>query len=68
MHMKNNPPAIEREQWARFEKLSKAAWASIYFDLYRQCFGEETSDAEIMAEAESRVQILKDNGLFGSKS
>ncbi len=33
-----------REVRMRFAKISKASWAELYFDLYRQCFGENASE------------------------
>jgi len=59
------PPAISRELCPRYDALSKAAWASIYFDLYRQCFGDTTPEEEIMADAERRLEILKQNDIYG---
>ncbi len=34
----------DREVRLRFAKISKASWAELYFDLYRQCFGEDASE------------------------
>ena len=67
MHLKNHRPTVEDDaiMW-RSDKLSKSAWISLYFDLYRQCFGEmETTEQEIIEDAERRLQILKDNGIYG---
>ena len=45
----------------RFDKISKAAWADIYFDLYCQAMGENKTPAEAMEDAEKRLAILKEN-------
>lgn len=42
----------------RYHAMSKATWADLYADLYRQTHGEESSDAEIMDDAERRAGIL----------
>lgn len=50
-----------REVRMRFAKISKASWAELYFDLYRQCFGEVASEEECMQDAEKRLQTLQAN-------
>lgn len=43
-------------------RLSKSDWTDLYFDLYRQCFGEsESTEREIMDDAKARLDILKAN-------
>jgi hypothetical protein len=69
MHLKNFRPAVDDDaiMW-RSDKMSKAAWISLYFDLYRQCFGEtETTEQQVVEDAENRLQILKANGIFGQR-
>ena len=59
MHLKNFKPAVHDNaiMW-RADKLSKTAWISLYFDLYRQCFGEsETTEQEIIEDAERRLRM-----------
>ena len=51
----------DREVRLRFAKISKASWAELYFDLYRQCFGEDASEEACMQDAEHRLQTLKAN-------
>lgn len=51
----------DREVRMRFAKISKASWAELYFDLYRQCFGENASEEDCMLDAEHRLQTLKAN-------
>lgn len=53
-------PEIASEIKARFAQISKADWAELYFDLYRQtCGNEMASDEECMRDAEKRLDILK---------
>lgn len=52
-------PEMEGKLFPRFAQLSKADWADLYFDLYRQVYGETTGDEEIMQDAEKRCDILK---------
>ena len=52
----------------RFLKLSKADWADVYCDLYRQVFGDtESTSEQIIADAEQRIQLRKSQGI-GSRS
>ncbi len=51
----------DREVRLRFAKISKASWAELYFDLYRQCFGEDASEEACIQDAEHRLQTLKAN-------
>jgi hypothetical protein len=43
----------------RFMKLSKADWADLFADIYRQCYGDNTTADDIIADAERRNVILK---------
>lgn len=47
----------------RAEKISKNSWMDLYADLYRQVFGEEAPAEDILADAENRLRILRENGL-----
>lgn len=49
-------PAVAAEAF----RLSKADWTDLYFDLYRQCFGEsESGEQEIIDDAKNRIEILR---------
>jgi hypothetical protein len=52
-------PEIDEALHGRYAKISKASWADVYFDLYRQTHGEMAEDADIMADAERRLVILE---------
>jgi hypothetical protein len=52
-------PEMPHKLHRRFAKISKADWADLYFDLFRQINGEETADEAIMQDAEKRLNILK---------
>lgn len=52
------PPALGRAYFDRYHAMSKATWADLYADLYRQTHGEMSADAEIMDDAERRAGIL----------
>ena len=52
-------PEIAREFHRRYAKISKADWADLYFDLFRQVNGESEADEAIMQDAEKRLDILK---------
>ena len=41
------------------EKFSKADWVDMYFDLYRQVFGEQSSEDETFQDAKNRREILR---------
>jgi len=47
----------------KYAKISKAAWADLYADLYRQINGEQITPEEIIKDAENRLSILKQNGI-----
>lgn len=36
-------------------------YKALYADLYRQCFGENASDEDVMRDAQRRLEILKHN-------
>lgn len=52
-------PEIDEKLLPLYAKASKADWADLYFDLYRQCFGETASDGECMQDAMKRLDTLK---------
>lgn len=63
-HIKNRKPEFwftedTGKAMARFDKISKADWCDLYFDLYRQVFGETASGEEIMVDIQKRIEILK---------
>ncbi len=53
------PPEIAPELNGRYAKISKADWADLYFDLFRQVYGEDEADEAIMQDAEKRLNFLK---------
>ncbi len=55
------PPGLGKEYRERFAVIPKARWYDLYADLYRQCFGEDASDADVMTGAEQRRGILDSN-------
>ncbi len=58
--LNKRPPEMDSSLEGRFAKISKAGWADLYFDLYRQTCGDErASDEECMKDAERRLEILK---------
>jgi len=66
MHLKNRRPELlltenPRAALSAFEKLSKSDWCDLYFDLYRQVFGETETGEAVMADVASRIAILKRN-------
>lgn len=52
------PPAFDRAYFGRYRAMSKATWADLYADLYRQVYGETSEDAEVFDDAEQRAEIL----------
>lgn len=63
-HMKNRRPEFlftedVKSAMAQFDKASKADWCDLYYDLYRQVFGEMASGEDIMADVSHRLEILK---------
>jgi hypothetical protein len=51
-------PGIERQLLKRYGNISKADWAELYFDLFRETFGANETDKSIMKDAERRLSIL----------
>lgn len=57
---KRTPDAFpDGDTFWQYMHLSKADWADIYADLYRQTHGEDASAALVMADAYRRQAILK---------
>ncbi len=50
-----------RETRRTFDRISKAAWADLYADLYRQTHGEEATEEIIIEDAEKRLETLQRN-------
>lgn len=48
-----------------FHKISKAAWADLYFDLYAQYSGkcDDVTPEEVMYDVLHRLAILKTSGI-----
>ena len=48
-----------------FRKISKAAWADLYFDLYAQSSGrcDDVTAEEVINDAIKRLKTLKANGI-----
>jgi hypothetical protein len=42
----------------RAHDIPKSEWTEMYFDLYRQVFGEDSTDETIMQDAEKRRLLL----------
>lgn len=57
--LNKRPPEMARALAGRYARISKADWADVYFDLFRQVFGENEPDETIMQDAEKRLGILK---------
>jgi len=55
----NRAASVDQEVRPRAHKIPKSEWTEMYFDLYRQCFGEDISDEEVMQDAEKRRETLK---------
>lgn len=55
----NRAANVDSKVRARAHKIPKSEWTEMYFDLYRQVFGETCTDEEIMKDAEKRREILK---------
>ena len=52
-----------KDSGLRFDKLSKADWADVFCDLYRQVNGECSTPEEMLRDAERRIELLKAQGL-----
>lgn len=50
-----------RAAYAQFSSLSKSDWCDLYYDLYRQVFGETNDGSEVMADVAQRIEILRRN-------
>ena len=48
----------KRAAQKQFAAISKADWCDLYFDLYRQCFGEQEEGDVILADARFRLDVL----------
>lgn len=59
----NGPWTDKNSPTVRAEKISKTAWMDLYFDLYQQTHGEPCTQSEVLADAEKRLKILKQNGI-----
>ncbi len=55
----NRAANVDQDVRARAHKIPKSEWTEMYFDLYRQVFGKDRTDDEIMQDAEKRRTILK---------
>ena len=65
-HIKNRAPEFlftedTRAASSQFDKLSKADWCDLYYDLYRQVFGEAAPGEDVMSDIAERIEILKRN-------
>jgi hypothetical protein len=56
---KQRLPEMDQELYGRYMKIPKADWANVYFDLFRQIYGEYRSDEEVMQDVEMRLDMLK---------
>jgi hypothetical protein len=52
-------PEIDEALAGQYARISKAEWAELYFDLFRETHGEDVGDEEIMADAERRLVTIK---------
>ena len=57
--MKREADLIDDNVKAAAFKLSKADWTELYFDLFRQVFGEKCPESQVMQDAHRRLQIIK---------
>src|SRR5260221_9624028 len=53
----NRRPEMDRQAMRLFEQTSKATWAELFVDLYRQTHGENAPAHEWMADVEKRIAI-----------
>lgn len=57
---KRPPEAFPGDLYWKYQKISKADWADIFADIYREAFGPEDADgAEILEDAKRRLTILQ---------
>lgn len=66
MPINKRPPEFlftedHRAAYVQFSRLSKSDWANLYYDLYRQVFGETAEGSEVMADVAQRIEILRRN-------
>jgi hypothetical protein len=52
-------PEIDQALHGRYSKISKADWADLYFDLFRETHGETAEDETVMEDAERRMLIIE---------
>jgi hypothetical protein len=57
--IRKRQPELSPEVRGRYARISKADWADLYADLYRQVFGESETDEAVLQDAEKRLGILK---------
>lgn len=71
MSLNKRPPVHfttkDKTYW-RYSKLSKADWADVFCDIVEQYMGEgiqgtPCTPEQLMAEAERRLEILKEQGI-----
>lgn len=58
--IKRAPALASAELRFRAHDIPKSEWVELYRDLYRQMFGEEVLDEEVIKDAERRREILFD--------
>jgi hypothetical protein len=57
---KRPPDTFTDDTYTQYAKISKADWADLFADLYRESSGEEAASSdEIMRDALRRLEILK---------
>lgn len=56
---KRLPDAFQGGWYWDYMKLSKADWADVYADLYRQVFGADSEPRAILEDARRRLELLK---------
>lgn len=60
MSIKRAPTLTSKQQFVRYEKLSKADIVEAFRDLFRECGGvDELDDTEWLNDLERRVALLK---------
>ena len=58
--MKRQADIVDAEVREKAFDLSKSDWTDLYFDLFKQVFGESSTETAIMGDAERRLKILAD--------
>lgn len=56
---KRPPEAFTGDLFWEFHKISKADWADLFVDLYRESNGETAPASEILEDAKRRLAILQ---------